>query len=372
MKQLILFGGIQGLVISAALLRMKSPLNRVGNIFFGALIVSVSLYLIINSQIQYYSTYPKIFLGSYLLIYLIFPFYYLHTRSLVNEKLIWSNTQLLYFIPAFVYCILLVWAIILPNESLRANSSVIFSFYLADFLSIIFNYHLIFKSWRLLKYREKEPAIENTGLHIFKTFQTTMFVCNTTWLYFVFTKFIGGLPNLPFGLDLVYVSMSFLIYFLAYALISRNHLFSKSVSTVQKTYQNVSFDEEQLDLIAKDIVEKIKEAKAYRDPNFSLDKLSQLTGRDKFKLSYTISKKLNSSFTTIINELRINDFIVLYEGDNYKHYTLLGIANEVGFKTKSTFYKAFKEFKGVTPLQFFEENSKNTLIKKSYSLEANS
>jgi AraC-like DNA-binding protein len=372
MKQLILFGGIQGLVISAALLRMKSPLNKVGNIFFGLLIVSVSLYLIINSQTQYYPVYPKIFIGSYLLIYLIFPFYYLHTRSLVNEKSVWSNTHLLYFIPAFLYCILMIWVIILPNKSLRPNSLVFFSFYLADFLSIIFNYLLILKSWRLLKYREREPAIENTGLDILKTFQVTMIICNTTWLYFVLTKSIVGLPDLPFGIDLVYISMSFLIYFLAYALISRNHLFSKSVSTVQKTYQNVSFDDQQLDLIANDIVRKIKETKAYRDPNFSLEKLSQLTGRDKFKLSYTISKKLNSSFTTIINELRINDFIVLYEGDNYKHYTLLGIANEVGFKTKSTFYKAFKEFKGVTPLQFFEENSKNTLIKKPYSLEANS
>jgi AraC-like DNA-binding protein len=332
-------------------------LNKIGNRFFGALIASVSFYLIIGSQMEYFQFYPKIFIASYFVIYLIFPLYFFQIKALLGEKIVWSPSYVVYFIPALVYVVLMIWVIVLPKEELRPRSPIYFSFLIADLISIIFNYYILYQCGRLLTYWKKEPTIENAGLGVFMTFHVAMFVCNSAWLYFIIPTSLILLPRLPFGIDVVYITMSFLIYFFAYALISRNHIFSKNVIKVHKAYQNTTIDTKTVDLISKNIIIKLQETKAYRDAEFSLDKLAKLTETDKFKLSYTISTRLNSSFTSLINKLRVDEFISVYQSDEYKHYNLMGIANEVGFKTKSTFYKAFKEFKGTTPLQYLEKDT---------------
>ncbi|MDB2526762.1 helix-turn-helix domain-containing protein, partial [Mariniblastus sp.] len=58
------------------------------------------------------------------------------------------------------------------------------------------------------------------------------------------------------------------------------------------------------------------------------------------------------NFYQFINEFRIKKFKRLMETSKVQQFTLLGLAIESGFHSKSTFYAAFKKFEGMTPKQY--------------------
>ena len=52
--------------------------------------------------------------------------------------------------------------------------------------------------------------------------------------------------------------------------------------------------------------------------------------------------------------------------DQYAHYTLFGIASEVGFSSKSSFNATFKKVKGLTPTQFKNSIPKNKISQERF------
>lgn len=69
-------------------------------------------------------------------------------------------------------------------------------------------------------------------------------------------------------------------------------------------------------------------------------------------LSYVLSKHYVLNFNDYINSFRINYVIQLMENEQYKHFTLEGLAREAGFSSRTTFFTAFKKQLGVNPTQY--------------------
>ena len=70
------------------------------------------------------------------------------------------------------------------------------------------------------------------------------------------------------------------------------------------------------------------------------------------ELSRLINECGDVNFYQFINKYRIEKFKELIQSPNAHHFTLLGLATEAGFSSKSTFYDAFKKMEGMTPKQF--------------------
>ena len=56
--------------------------------------------------------------------------------------------------------------------------------------------------------------------------------------------------------------------------------------------------------------------------------------------------------------LKIEEVKIELLNDKNKHMSILGIALECGFNSKSTFNLVFKKQTGITPNQFIKENKK--------------
>lgn len=69
-------------------------------------------------------------------------------------------------------------------------------------------------------------------------------------------------------------------------------------------------------------------------------------------LSEVLNIHMKTSFQDYINKCRVEEFAKSLKEEKYKNYTLMGITNEVGFKSKSSFNTTFKKIKGVTPSEF--------------------
>jgi len=61
---------------------------------------------------------------------------------------------------------------------------------------------------------------------------------------------------------------------------------------------------------------------------------------------------MDVSFQDFINKYRVEEFIYRLRNGENDHFTLLGIANQVGFNSKSSFNATFKKFKGLTPTDY--------------------
>lgn len=88
----------------------------------------------------------------------------------------------------------------------------------------------------------------------------------------------------------------------------------------------------------------------YTDEYLSLEKLSSLVNVSTHQLSEFINTHYNKNYSLFINEYRVNKAQKLLL--EKPEFTILGIAYEVGFKSKSSFNEAFFKITGITPSQF--------------------
>jgi AraC-like DNA-binding protein len=70
-------------------------------------------------------------------------------------------------------------------------------------------------------------------------------------------------------------------------------------------------------------------------------------------LSRVINDGFGKNFFDFINTYRIEEFKRRADDPHYKNFTLLGIAYEVGFNSKSAFNRSFKKITGQTPREHF-------------------
>ena len=118
--------------------------------------------------------------------------------------------------------------------------------------------------------------------------------------------------------------------------------------TRQPKYKNSALDNEQASRIAAKIRSAMQNDRLYRDANLSLFDLSKHIGASSHFVSQTLNTKLQTTFFDYVNSWRIKDAL---EQLTTTDQTVLTITYDVGFNSRSSFYKAFKRETGKTPMQ---------------------
>lgn len=93
----------------------------------------------------------------------------------------------------------------------------------------------------------------------------------------------------------------------------------------------------------------VEEERAYLDPDLTLKKLAQLVDTNTKYLSQVINRFSACNFLAFINNFRIEQVKKRIDRGDHRELTFYGVAQECGFKNKSTFYKVFRDFTGYTP-----------------------
>ncbi len=92
--------------------------------------------------------------------------------------------------------------------------------------------------------------------------------------------------------------------------------------------------------------------KLYLNPDLSLKELAVRLHTNTRYLSQVINSLSGFNLQHYINAFRIKEVKQKMTNSAYSHLTLYGIAQQCGFKNKSTFYKVFRESTGKTPKDF--------------------
>ena len=94
--------------------------------------------------------------------------------------------------------------------------------------------------------------------------------------------------------------------------------------------------------------------KVYLNPELSLPQLATQLNMSTHDLSFVINEGFQENFFQFINRYRIEEAKILLRSAKHKHLSILGIAFEAGFRSKTTFNTTFKKLTGQSPSKFME------------------
>lgn len=114
-------------------------------------------------------------------------------------------------------------------------------------------------------------------------------------------------------------------------------------------YARTNLSQDDIHRIAEKLRLAMQVGLAYRDPNLTLRQLSDLTGVPEHRISQVLNLHINCTFFSFVNGWRVAEAQRLLAETPSR--AVQDIWLEVGFNSKSTFNKAFKQFTGRTPSQ---------------------
>ena len=114
------------------------------------------------------------------------------------------------------------------------------------------------------------------------------------------------------------------------------------------------FTEEEIEKLKLQLHEILTKKKLYLNDSLSLSELAEELDISDKKLSELLNQHLNTNFYNLINEYRVKEVKQKIEnGDNQK-FTLLSLAYDCGFQSKTSFNRVFKQKTGMSPSKYKE------------------
>jgi AraC-like DNA-binding protein len=125
-------------------------------------------------------------------------------------------------------------------------------------------------------------------------------------------------------------------------------LFRKPMAALPKKSLELPLDKDKV----QQLIQAMRQSQLYKDPDLSLPALAQHLGLGTNEVSRLINVGLNKSFADFVNDFRLDEVKErLLKGEDAQ-FTLLGIALEAGFGSKTTFNRVFKEQTGMAPKSY--------------------
>ena len=106
----------------------------------------------------------------------------------------------------------------------------------------------------------------------------------------------------------------------------------------------------------RDLLALLRDRKVYANVELTLENLAHQLNISSGYLSRIIKEKEDKNFYEFINHFRLEAVKSMLLDEAYSNYSIMGIATECGFQSKSTFNKAFKKSTGETPSAFQKRN----------------
>lgn len=359
---LLCIGAIQGMVFGFILLK-SSRYNRAANLFLAILLFLLSYRLIVQVMrlfgLGYYDGWYYIMLDF---SWLNGALLYFYTRAQITSKFKLQRKDWIHFIPVFIQICCSIF-VRLQNlywdgtrESLSwlgywgyvvwMNNATIYI--IASSLIVFYTYH----SGKALKgaeiLGEINPAKSKWISRILKAFKVyftlvliillgdlLIFNITTDNDYFYFNRFYFY----PF-----FIGLAVLIYWLGIEGFSRRNQQGPAIKKKLSPAEKIRLLE-----ISKVLKELMVEKKLYKDQEISISSVANEMGVKSYLVSKCLNDIIEKKFNDYINEYRVKEVQQLLKNSENKKYTLLSLAMEAGFNSKSSFNRAVKKQLGITP-----------------------
>ncbi len=123
----------------------------------------------------------------------------------------------------------------------------------------------------------------------------------------------------------------------------------------KRKYKKSLLDEEVLQKYKHQLETLMVNEKPYLDPNLTLRSLAQIMAIPPNHLSQLLNEGFDKNFAEYVNSYRVETFKSKAADPTQQHLTILALAYDSGFNSKTVFNTFFKKMMGKTPKAYWKE-----------------
>lgn len=363
----IISGLVQNFIL-AGILFFRQTEKRFANRTLSATILIVNLHLtylmLLDTNLD--NLYPSLLSIPYSFLTALGPLIYIYTRAITDTSFKLTEVGLKHFVPLMLETGLQLVMIVqgIADKVLFYNTplyfyvmpviyswTVISIFYYLNLAVAIINNH---ENWALSNYSN----IKEITLFWLKRLIRYYRLLWIVWIPFVavfllFFRFQLMYVAVVLALYLFLLILTYLTSWIGIEGIGRTTLvFLKQPDQPAQNKNFSKLSDEDVQGYAKKINKLMTDEKLYLNEHLGLRELALQLEADPNLISYILNNHLKSTFYDFVNKYRVEEVKTRLNNPAYKHLTLLGIALESGFNSKTTFNRVFKQVTGITPTEF--------------------
>lgn len=128
--------------------------------------------------------------------------------------------------------------------------------------------------------------------------------------------------------------------------------------TIQPTESYVKLSEKEASEVIDALKKYMQEQQAYLNVDLKQSEVAVAIGYPTYLLSAIFTHYLKMGYYDFVNSYRVEQFKQSVSEGKHKKYTLVTLAEKCGFKSKASFFRAFKKFTGTTPNEYIQQFDK--------------
>ena len=366
LETIFLLAGVQGLLLSVILFTRKENHNANIVLAVASLALSFNLFTVIYYQKELYLEYPHFCGITYPFPYSYGPLFYIYTKLVSKAEKKFGIKNLLHFIP-----VLIVYLISLPVFLYTGPEKIEFvRRMMSDTEPLIFkiiNWVIPFQGivYTVLTIK----TVSDYNKRIKDNFSNIERI-NLRWLNYlaIGTITIWSIVAIIYAVHIIYsyqtdisfmlhISISILIYSVGYMGLKQPEIFMRPPETdyseiKNEKYKKSGLEEPASEEIKNKLLDIMKNGKPHLDGDLTLNKLAEMLSVSTHHLSEVINTKLNQNYYDFINKYRVEEFINKLKDPANENYSLLSLAFDSGFKSKTSFNTIFKKLTNKTPSEY--------------------
>ena len=404
---LMLFAAFQGILLLLAvpgLWNSSSPATRWLVILLGL----TSLLLFVRTVASYRDVaqaYTKLLLLPDLILFLYAPVFYIYLRKLLSNTPAPASGWWRHFVPVLVQVGVYMPYLLIDNKLLQlkiVNRDPWLSglFLVMGLLGLFYNVGYWLVCRRLLRTHQARHGVSSTEPRVrcLNAVLILLAVCLALWLFFFGLIAVGNfainadvISIAEKNVDFIWLTFSTIVYLLGYYAIRRPDLFTvpftesallhlatnKSLNILQEETSAVTAlvpepvrravslfstpeSTESTQALKLQIDTYMKRQKPYTNPNLTLAELALRLRMTPHLLSKVVNETYGKNFFDFINQHRIEELKSRLDDPRFRSFTLLSMAYEVGFNSKTAFNRSFKKLTNLTPSEYLSTHFDRT------------
>ena len=244
----------------------------------------------------------------------------------------------------------------------------------AVFASEFFNSLLgpLYVIWSLVVLQKHKKNIANNFSYTeeidLKWLQYVLMGLGFVWAVVVAANFLNVFPNQEMGSHMIFLAVTIAVFFLGYFGIKQQAIYlpapSKPESKVssrpteslktkdEDRYKHSGLKTKDAEMYLEQLLKYMEEERPYLNGKLSLKDVASYLDISVNHLSQVINEQLGKSFFDFVNEYRVTEVKRLMSEAKHEQFTLLAVAYDSGFNSKSSFNSIFKKMTGQTPSEY--------------------
>jgi len=366
-------GAVQGLFLSGALLAQRS--NRTANRLLAALMVAFTIFL--ASGVYYGTGFFRLhphFLGiSYQMPWVFGPLVYLYARAASDRSWRFEGRHLLHFAPVFVSTILAVPVYLLSGADKIALYDRLQNGELPATIAVIdplkFVSGISYSAVTLLYLRRHRLRVRNGYSNVERV--------NLNWLlwlagaaaaiWVMATSLKLGAVGPRVRDDHISLAIAVVVYGIGYRGLRQPEIFTYDTlelstareiapqvetASAERRQERSALSASEAERLERDLLGLMEAERPWKEPDLTLADLAVRVESTPHKVSELLNARLGQTFYDFVNGYRVQEVQRRIASGENRTRTMLTLALDAGFASKSTFNQAFKSRTGQTPSDY--------------------